>query len=611
MSVPRSLTSRAPLLGLVVAWATGSAAAHAAAAPGPAALIGLALGGLLVAWLFALVPLSSRRRLSTGGCLLGLGLSLAAAGALRTTQERARPADWDALGLPPREARLGLRVERLFVAREPGRASGLARVVDAPPLLAELRGQRIQFSATWPADLPAPIRGTGFGALGVLAPVPFSPAPGSFDRFLADEGVNFSFSRARPERAVAPAGAWPRLCASAGARLERVLRAGLDRHPPLADLYVAMLLGRKQALSAEQKDGFVRSGTMHLFAISGLHIAAIALAFNAVLALLRLPARARFLAGTALLWLYVEITGGEASAVRAFWMVTCLLGARQLRAPANSLSALAASALGVLVVSPHQLFTPGFQMSYGIVAALLLYGVPLQEKWLAAWRPWAQLPREAWNRRQVALEKIGRAALGAVALGFAATLVSTPACLGFFGLLTPGGFFINLVLIPIASLVLFAGVASLLVGLLGLTPLAVLFNHAAALLLAGMDRAVGASLLVPGASVPASFDPPWLASAAGVGLLALLAVGYASRWSWRTGGYFTPYVALGLLLFFGVGAPPPETAPAAREKTRSSRSGSETAEGAEARGTEPAGAQAATAEPAGVIAPVSAAFSTT
>jgi competence protein ComEC len=293
---------------------------------------------------------------------------------------------------------------------------------------------------------------------------------------------------------------------------------------------------------------------MHLFAISGLHIAAIALAIHTLLSLARVPPRARFAAGTALLWFYVEITGGEPSAIRAFWMVTCLLASRLLRAPSNSLSALAVSALGVLAVAPHQLFTAGFQMSYGIVAALLLYGVPLQEKWHAAWQPWANLPPESRNWRHHIAEDGVRFALAALALGLAATLVSTPATLTFFGLVSPGGFFVNLILIPVSSFVLFAGLASWIVGLLGLAPLAVLFNHAGALLLQAMEKTVVLSLEVPGASWPAQFAPPALGPASLLGVLLLLALGYALRWPRRAGGYLGPWLALALLLAFGVEA---------------------------------------------------------
>ncbi len=548
----RSLRHRAPLLALVLPWMIGSALAHHDLAPRALGiLVGTALTAIAIAWGAALTG-GKAARLAP----VALALALAATGALRTAQDRDRPAEWDELGLPPREARLTLRVERLFATREPDRCGGIARVVAAAPHLGDLAGQRISFSATLPAGLSPPTRGAEFEALGVLAPLPRDPPPASFQRALADQGANFEFTRARVEGAITPAGPWRQLCSAGEARLERVLRAGLAHRPELADLYVAMLLGKKQALSPEQKDAFVRSGTMHLFAVSGLHIAAIGLAVHTLLTLARLPGRARFLAGTALLWLYVEITGSEPSAVRAFWMITCLLGARQIRAPSNGLSALAASALVVLLIAPHQLFTAGFQLSYGIVAALLLYGAPLQEKWHEAWKPWANLPADARDWRHQAVDGAGRAVMTSVALGIAATLVSTPATLGFFSLLAPVGFVVNLVLIPVSSLVLFAGVASMLVGLAGLTPLAVLFNHAAALTLAAMEAMVVAALRIPGASWPASFDPPVLAVAGSAGLLALLGLGYALGWRRRIGGYWLPVAALALLLAFGLGDAP-------------------------------------------------------
>ncbi len=537
------------MLGLVVAWAGGATAVHLGLLAWPsAAWAGLALGGLALAAFAVIRP----RRFATVLFALGLFLALAAAGALRTADERARLHDWDALELPPREARLGLRVERVFASRDPGRASGLARVVDTDPHLRDLVGQRIQFFVTWPADGEALLRGAGFRARGLLAPLPFAPPPGGFDRYLADEGANFTFTRARLEEPPRAAGPWARFRGAAAGRFESILRRGLDAQPHLADLHVAMLLGRKDALAREQRDWFIRSGTMHLFAISGLHVAAIAVAFHTLLLLARVPSRPRFFAATALLWLYVEITGGQPSAVRAFWMITCLLGARQLRAPTNSLSALAISALGVLVVSPHQLFGAGFQMSYGIVAALLLYGVPLQEKWQAAWQPWGNLPPASRDWRHHAWEDGVRFGLAALALGLAATLVSTPATVGFFGVFTPGGFFVNLLLVPAASLVIFSGVASLLAGLLGLGAASVLFNHSAALVLSLMESAVVAALRVPGASWTAQFAPPWLAAAAGAALLALLALGYIRRWPLRPAGVVAPYLALAALVALGV-----------------------------------------------------------
>jgi competence protein ComEC len=233
-------------------------------------------------------------------------------------------------------------------------------------------------------------------------------------------------------------------------------------------------------------------------------------------------------------------------------MVTCLLGAQQWRAPGNSLAALITSALVVLVIDPHQLFSAGFQMSYGIVAALLLYGVPLQELWIEKWRPWSHLPKENWGTWRHGAYGFVQWSLGLIALGLASTLVSLPATLGFFNLLTPGAFFTNLLLIPLSTPVLFAGVCAIITGGVGLAPLAMLFNHAAALLLAVMAWLVERVVEVPGVAWPAGYTQPWLGAAVMAGMPALLALGYVRGWRRRDGGYWLPYAVLGLVLVLGV-----------------------------------------------------------
>jgi competence protein ComEC len=545
---PRCLSHRAPLLALVVAWSAGLALGHSALGPHlPQMLLAVtAFGTLALAWL-------ARRH--TTIWIMALFVAVAAAGVLRIGQVRHRLQERDAL--PPREARLKLSVERTFAPREAdaAHASGLARVIGTDAHLAALTGQKLYFTVNWPTDRSPPVRGTEFTALGLLSTVPFQAGQTDFDGFLADAGVNHSLRRARLEdtpSAPGATGAWGRFCATAETRLEKILRTGLADHPTEAKLYVAMMLGQKQELDAHHRELFIQSGTMHLFAISGLHIAGIALAVHTLLLLVRMPGRARFFVSTLVLLAYVEITGRAPSAVRAFWMITCLFGAQQWRAPGNSLAALITSALVVLVIDPHQLFAAGFQMSYGIVAALLLYGVPLQERWQEMWRPWHYLPKENWGRWRHWLEGAGHRALGLIALGLASTLVGLPATLGFFQLLTPGAFFTNLVLIPLATPVLFAGVCALITGGLGLAPLAMLFNHAAALLLAFMTWLVAHVVEVPGVAWPAGYTQAWLGSALLAGMPALLALGYIRGWRRREGGYWLPYAILGLVLVLGV-----------------------------------------------------------
>src|SRR5258708_24176130 len=97
------------------------------------------------------------------------------------------------------------------------------------------------------------------------------------------------------------------------------------------------------------------------------------------------------------------------------------------RLPGNALAALVAAALMTLLLDPLQLFSTGFQMSYTVVIALVTMGRPLGEKWLAAWRPFALLPRADWRWYHHRVGGAGRVLLGAAAASWTAFLARPPA----------------------------------------------------------------------------------------------------------------------------------------------------------------------------------------
>ena len=78
-------------------------------------------------------------------------------------------------------------------------------------------------------------------------------------------------------------------CAQQNQKFEQFLRKGSEQNAGFAGITVAMLLGKKSALSHEQKAIFLATGVMHLFAISGLHVGMIALILFQFLSLLRWP----------------------------------------------------------------------------------------------------------------------------------------------------------------------------------------------------------------------------------------------------------------------------------------------------------------------------------
>ncbi|MDP3070602.1 MAG: ComEC/Rec2 family competence protein [Opitutaceae bacterium] len=539
----RSLGHRAPLLWLVLPFIGGLVAGKLDLAGPPLGLLAAAVPLIGVAWWGASraprlwAPAIAAGMLCAGGAAYGL--------------HRARLPAWDSL--PAREAKLSLRVDRVFVSPDARRASGLATVLRGEDHLRELAGQRLYFSLALRAGEAAPIRSAELATIGVIVTLPRNPPADTFDGYLAGAGMNFRLTRGRVLAEERPALPYYRFCARAAAWCHATLGRGIaEKRPELAGLLRALLLGAKHELSDEQHTLFMRSGTMHLFAISGLHVGVIAAVIHALLAMLRLPVGARFVAGTAALWLFVDITGASPSAVRAFAMVVCLQAAWLLRRPGNPVAALVASALAVLLVAPLQVFSASFQMSYSIVAALLVLGLPLSDAWLARWALWRDLPKAAWRWWQHGADQVWRTGLAALAIGVATTLVSLLTSVQFFQLLTPAALIANLALIPAAMVVTLGGFASLLCGLVGFGPGAVLCNHAAALVLLAIESLVRAGVQVPGAFLSARFAAPWIGPTALAALLATLLAGYALRWQQRGGGWWPPFALVALVLLFGV-----------------------------------------------------------
>lgn len=539
----RSLGHRAPLLWLVLPFLAGLAMGQVGGVVRAGVPLGLALG-------LSVMALAACRWFPRlwGPAVVG---ALFCAGVASQALYRFRPAAWDTL--PPREARLSLQVDRLFSAGEGRRVTGLATVVQTEAHLRELTGQKVYFSLALGRGESAPIRSAVVVALGVIVTLPRDPPAQSFESYLINAGVHFRLTRGRVLALERPAHAYYRFCARAAERFKGILDLGIAaKQPALAVLLRGMMLGEKHEMSEEQRTLFMQSGSMHLFAISGLNIGVIAGALQALLSLARVPRWPRFVVGVALLWLFVDITGASPSAVRAWAMAAFLQAALVLERPANVLAGLVASAFVVALVAPLQVFSASFVMSYAIVLALLLLGLPLGDAWLARWEPWRELPPAAWRWWQRAMAWTWRIAAGAVAVGLATMLVSLLTGLQYFQLLTPGALVANLVLIPAAGVVTLGGFASLLCGLTGLGAGAVLCNHAAALVLRVIEWLLRLGVEVPGAFFQARFASPWVGPIALVLLVATLLAGYAAGWRKERGGWWPPVAVVALTLLLGV-----------------------------------------------------------
>lgn len=539
-----ALQLRSPLLWLLGPFAAGLVLAHALPLPAvarPAGLVAAALAAGIAARQAAL----DRPRTWA----LALALAAALAGAVYLPLRYPHLHAWSSA--PPREVTAIIRIQRVFPADPAARNLGGLGVITADPANDPAwRGRLVYFSVIRRLGAVPAITGR-YRLQGVLEPLARTP-DGGFNDYLAAIGIRDRLVRARVLAEIEPPGRFARFCTALGRRLQESLGRGLEAQPQIRSLYLAMLLGEKAEMTADQQNAFMRSGTYHVFSISGLHVAAIALALRALCRQVRLPYPLAAGLTLPLLWLYVEVTGGSSPAVRAFIMVAFFLAREVCRLPGNAFAALTAAALATLLVDPLQLFSTGFQMSYAVVAALIVMGRPLTEDWLQRWRPFAFLPPANWRWWHHLARYSGHKVIGLVASGWTAFLASAPAGIGYFGLLSTGSLVANLVIVPLSAAVIYTGFVSLTAGLFGLGPVSATCNQIAAALIVAADRLLQHGMTWPGMYFPARFRTEWLAPVALLLMTAIMIAGAGGRWVPRRGGYWPPVLLLALLLILGV-----------------------------------------------------------
>lgn len=259
--------------------------------------------------------------------------------------------------------------------------------------------------------------------------------------------------------------------------MERTLALDLDDSPEAAALIQSMVLGSRGDSLADAKKLFQYTGTLHLFAVSGMNVAMLAGVCLWVLQALGVRRRVIVCLVIPLLWVYCYATGLAASSLRATVMATVWLAGFLIDRPALSWNTLGAATLILLAWDPNQLFTAGFQLSFGMTALLLAFAGRIQWKLNALTQPDPFLPRALWSRWLTYRCWAARQFTGALTVSGVAWIGSTPLMIYYFHLWSPSTVPANLFAVLIAWIMMILGLASVVAGAFW-QGLAIIFNNA-------------------------------------------------------------------------------------------------------------------------------------
>lgn len=252
--------------------------------------------------------------------------------------------------------------------------------------------------------------------------------------------------------------------------------------PFSAGILSAIILGERQNLPAYVRDVLVYSGTVHIIAISGLHLGIVAFIILLILKIIKIPRKPRYILTICFLIIYCILTGTKPPVVRATIMASILLFAYFLKREVNIYNSLSLAALIILVVNPWQIFEVSFQLSFLSVAFIVWLSPRIKSLFPE------KLNQISWIRFLISVFSVS----------FAAWLGLLPLIAYYFRVLSPITILANMIVVPYMTIIVASGFNLALVGLL-FFPLTPIFAASCELLIMILFKINSLFTTIPGA----------------------------------------------------------------------------------------------------------------
>ena len=166
----------------------------------------------------------------------------------------------------------------------------------------------------------------------------------------------------------------PTLVAAAREAVRRALAAGFRDNQYLDHaLLRALVLGDNDPELRDVQEQFRRTGTSHHLAISGMHVAVLGAFVYGVCRLLRMRPRVTALVAMAFVIFYGVVALPSPSVIRSVVLCAALALGIAIGRSRDNFQLLAISVLGMLAYHPLDLYSAGFQLSFGTVLGLMIF----------------------------------------------------------------------------------------------------------------------------------------------------------------------------------------------------------------------------------------------